>query len=217
MPNWCVNTTNVFGKIENAKAFEDAIADRGENDGFIAHLYPCPEELKNNPATFMDLENPVHPNWVNLVADGTWTQEEYDKRAAEAIASAEVSKKNLEKYGFKDWYDWCINNWGTKWGDCDLYIDDGYKYSDDTATLELRYDTAWGPALDALNHISTMFPKLIFYTFYREDGMGFMGYHKVRNGEVLMDDAGEIIFTADDYGFLIDGEDEQEIAGLINE
>jgi len=32
-----------------------------------------------------------------------------------------------------------------------------------------------------------------------------------------MDDAGEIIFTADDYGFLIDGEDEQEIAGLINE
>lgn len=28
---------------------------------------------------------------------------------------AEVYERNLKTYGFKNWYDWSIANWGTKW------------------------------------------------------------------------------------------------------
>jgi len=214
MPNWCMNTTNVYGLTDNVKAFEEAIKDRGDG-GFIRHLYPIPEVLANTPATFVDLENPVHPNWVNFVADGTWTQEEYDQRAAEAIASAQVYKDNIENYGYKDWYDWAISNWGTKWGDHELIVSEMYLNDEYTSTLGLEYETAWGPALDALNHISTMFPKLIFYTFYREEGMGFAGYYKVCNGEVMMDTSAEFIPNESDYDHILMMEDEREIERMV--
>ena len=25
------------------------------------------------------------------------------------------SKANKEKYGYANWYDWCVSNWSTKW------------------------------------------------------------------------------------------------------
>jgi hypothetical protein len=216
MPNWCTNTTNVFGKKDKVRLFEAAIAERAENEGFISTLFPCPQELRDSTASFVDMENPIPENWKNLVSDGTWTQEQYDERVAETLADVEKKKALIEKYGFKDWYDWSLHNWGTKWGDCDLRIDDVYINNDDTSTLELRYETAWGPALEALTHISTLFPKLIFYTFYREEGIGFAGYHKVCNGDVIVDQSAELIFDADDYEYIIDGEDEQELDGMIN-
>lgn len=216
MPNWCSNTTNVFGRTENVKAFEDEINKRGENEGFISHLYPVPQELRDSPANFVNITDPIPDNWKNLVAEGTWTQQQYDERVAETLADVEKKKVLIEKYGFKDWYDWSIHHWGTKWGDCDLYIDGGPNREEGTSTLELQYETAWGPALEALTHISTMFPKLVFYTFYHEEGMGFQGYHKVCNGDVIIDEQAEFIPDADDYDRIIEFEDEQQIDGMIN-
>jgi hypothetical protein len=218
MPNWCSNTTYVFGKDDKVRLFEAAISERNNEEGFIPTLYPCPQELKDSPATFVDMANPIPENWKNLVAEGTWTQDTYDERVAETLADMERKKALIEKYGFKDWYDWSLYHWGTKWGDCDLRIEESYRNSnsDDTRTLELKYDTAWGPALEALTHISTLFPKLIFYTFYSETGIGFQGYHKVCNGEVIIDQSADYIPTADDYEWIINGEDESEIDGMVN-
>lgn len=218
MPNWCSNKTYVFGKKDVVQPFYDAIEKASEKEDFrgFMHLFdPVPEELLNTTSTFMDLENPVHPNWVNLVADGTWTQEEYDQRAAEAIAKAEGYKSNIAKYGVKDWYDWCIQTWGSKWGDCDLDFSIETQI-DDTATIELRYETAWSPITEGLERLSAKYKRMIFTTFYSEEGMGFQGYHKTANGEVLADQTAEYIPTADDYYYIMQNEDEQEIAGLIN-
>jgi hypothetical protein len=206
----------VFGKDDKVRLFEAAISERKGEEGFIATLYPCPQELKDSPATFVNMEDPIPENWKNLVADGTWTQEQYDERVAETLSDIERKKVLVEKYGFKDWYDWSLHHWGTKWGDCDLYINDAGVGNDGTRTLELRYETAWGPALEALTHISTLFPKLVFYTFYSEPGMGFQGYHKVCNGDVIIDQSADYIPTADDYEWIINGEDEQEINGMVN-
>jgi hypothetical protein len=46
--------------------------------------------------------------------------------------------------------------------------------------------------------------------------MGFAGYHKVCNGNVIIDQSAELIFDADDYEYIIDGEDEQELDGMIS-
>lgn len=55
---------------------------------------------------------------------------------------------NLEKYGYKDWYDWSIAYWGTKWNAYDVEYLDG----DDTR-LHFRITTAWSwpqPIFDEL-------------------------------------------------------------------
>lgn len=44
---------------------------------------------------------------------------------------------NLLKYKSMTWYDWCINNWGTKW--------DAFECEGSPEEEELRFTTAWSP------------------------------------------------------------------------
>ena len=46
------------------------------------------------------------------------------------------SKNNLDNFGYANWYDWCIDNWGTKWNSCDIEIGLG-------DSTEVSFSTAW--------------------------------------------------------------------------
>jgi hypothetical protein len=84
--------------------------------------------------------------------------------------------------GTEDWYTWATKNWGTKWGDCDTRI-----ITDDSEETILMYNTAWAPALPAIQTISGMFPTLKFANVYDESGMCFMGAATFVNGECIFD------------------------------
>ena len=87
------------------------------------------------------------------------------------------------------WYAWCVDNWGTKWGDYETEL-----FKDATDEAIFHYLTAWGPySTDFLQKISEPFPTLTFLMQYEERGMEFLGVVVVRNGEVLFDEGiGEI-------------------------
>lgn len=77
----------------------------------------------------------------------------------------EVGQKyfNLyEKYGYFNWYNWSIDNWGVKWNASDTYVIDENTIS---------FDTPWGspePIFIALSH---KYPdREIKTTSYYEDG-----------------------------------------------
>ena len=74
-----------------------------------------------------------------------------------------------------EWYNWCINNWGTKWDATDAYLEnerlDG-KWSE----LEYTFDTAWSPAKGIYNELTERFPDVSISWFYDEPGMQFAGY-----------------------------------------
>jgi len=77
------------------------------------------------------------------------------------------------------WYDWCLNNWGTKWADCDTRI-----ITDDSEETIVVFNTAWGPPQSAIETISGMFPSLTFHLSHNEPGMCFMGIDVYLKGDV---------------------------------
>ena len=87
-------------------------------------------------------------------------------------------KANLKKYGHKNWYDWCVAEWGTKWnagGDNDAMMVDYDEDQADTAIALFQFDTAWAPALGVLERLKSDHPELWISCRYSEPGMGFYG------------------------------------------
>lgn len=76
-----------------------------------------------------------------------------------------------------NWYDWHVENWGTKW-DIDNTEPYDYNFDEDAANLFYDFDTAWGPPIEFVQKISQDFPKLLFTLKYHEPGMAFAGFYE---------------------------------------
>jgi hypothetical protein len=91
------------------------------------------------------------------ITSGTLTDEE-----------VELSRQNIEVYGYANWYDFCNGEWGTKWD-----VEAEVIMATDT-NVDLAFDSAWGPPL-------AWYEKMIELGFevdayYYESGMGFCGH-----------------------------------------
>lgn len=83
--------------------------------------------------------------------------------------------KPIPEHERDNWYNWCIENWGTKWdaGDKDANIDmvrvlDGYQ-------LIVSMLTAWSPPIEIYQELETQ--GFDVEAYYVEPGMGFMGMY----------------------------------------
>jgi len=95
------------------------------------------------------------------------------------LSDPEQSAANVEKYGAADWYQWCINNWGTKW---DVGEEsDGIDRIDDNK-VKLSFDTAWGPPVAFYEYLDEELDFGIT-AFYLEEGMGFAGKYSSESGD----------------------------------
>ena len=90
------------------------------------------------------------------------------------------AEENIKKYGYADWYDWRVANWGTKWDVCELYL-----LSRKEGEATFRFDTAWAPPGRAFEKIASMYPELRFELEFEEPGMGFFGRIVYEDGEVV--------------------------------
>ena len=96
----------------------------------------------------------------------------------EQIALVAAEESNLKKYGYKNWYDWCVNNWGTKWnagGDNDAMQVDFDEDVDNQGIALFQFDTAWAPPLGVLEKLMDTHPELSIECRYHEPGVGFFG------------------------------------------
>ena len=99
-----------------------------------------------------------------------------DSPEQKALVAAEES--NLKKYGYKNWYDWCVNNWGTKWnagGDNDAMQVDFDEDVGNQGIALFQFDTAWAPPLGVLEKLMDTHPELSIECRYHEPGVGFFG------------------------------------------
>jgi hypothetical protein len=81
------------------------------------------------------------------------------------------SKSPLDFSG-NNWYDWNVNNWGTKW-DVAVRDDDDYPETElmeeSKTSLAYRFNTAWSPPLPAIQKLSFDYPTLSISLSYQEE------------------------------------------------
>jgi len=111
---------------------------------FLQEFFPCPQALRDTVSGFMG----------------------EDKRAAHEAQMAD----NIAKHGYKDWYDWQVANWGTKW---DIGGDDGLIQKLDANTMQASFDSAWAPPVTAYEKLCALGFEIKAY--YDEPGMCFCG------------------------------------------
>ena len=144
MPNWCENEMT----ISHADKAMIHKAKLFWNSGrFLSGLIPIPEELATTVHGFL----------------GGDEQKELEKK----------QKSNLEKYGYANWYDYAVNEWGTKW---DFGLDgDGCQeiYEEDENSFSVAFNSAWSPPIGAYEKLEDMGFKI--HAIYFEGGMGFAG------------------------------------------
>jgi hypothetical protein len=141
MPNWTNNTVLLSHEDTSMIArAKQALAD----EKFFSEFCPCPQELKDTVSGFLGKDTP------------------------EQADLEEKQKRNLTKYGYKDWWTWCVNEWGTKWDICEARI-----VSEDEKSIFMTFDTAWSPPIQAYEKLA----DLGFYikAYYFEGGMMFCG------------------------------------------
>lgn len=168
MPNWCSNSIEIVGPREKIRAlWEQARKDETDGGGLLQALHPMPDEL-NITAGFLGDE-------------------------AEQKALEDKEKSNLEKYGYKNWYDWHVAHWGTKW---DVSLE-GLEYEEDEdgnfenetgkpyARITGWFDSAWSPPTTAMANYGFRNEDVKITLDYHEPGMAFVGRYIVEDG---MDD-----------------------------
>jgi hypothetical protein len=96
------------------------------------------------------------------------------------IKLEEDTKRNLEVHGYANWYDYCVNEWGTKW---DVGGDGGCA-SDGVNSVEMNFDSAWAPPIAAMEKFQDLGFKVKL--IYWESGMCFCGLFD-ENGDDYFD------------------------------
>lgn len=87
---------------------------------------------------------------------------------------------NIRQYGAPTWYDWAINNWGTKWNAYG-YGEDAIDYHDGDM---LYFQTAWAAPHPVLEKLSKMFPDIELEHEWADEDIGQnCGRYSYQNGE----------------------------------
>ena len=142
MPNWCSN--NLILTHEDPAMIQRAY-DALERQEFLNEFIPVPQELKETVSGF-------HGD-----------PEEQAKLEAQTRA-------NIDKFGYGNWYDFCVGEWGTKW---DVGEQGASDIHPDGKMLHTSFDSAWSPPVSAYEKLEAMGfgVEAMFY----EGGMAYAG------------------------------------------
>jgi len=86
------------------------------------------------------------------------------KDGAKMFALGRHLKENIRLYGFPTWYEWCCENWGTKWNACEVELDRENK--------TLSFDTAWAAPEGIITALANKYPDLEWEWTYADEDTG---------------------------------------------
>ena len=69
---------------------------------------------------------------------------------------------NIKRYGERDWYDWSIKNWGTKWNAGDTVVDSDV----------IEFQTAWSTPIPVFVELSKRLKDIPIIVHYADEDIG---------------------------------------------
>ena len=117
----------------------------------------------------------------------------------------EQQQANFEKFGYKSWYDWRIDKWGTKWPESELHLGQNYtENADGTSVIAFNFESAWSPPIEAFDKISKDYPNLLFCLYYEEPGMCFCGNNVWAKGKCVESEQANLVSSYFEEQYLFD-------------
>lgn len=148
MPNWCDN--NLYISHEDPEMLKKAV-EAWESSKFLATLVPEPDYKVT----------PVAETFPNITAQYAKTEEE----KAKALLNEPTIREDA-------WWDWRIQNWGTKWDvGYDADLDNHAQVNDNT--MFVYFNSAWSPPTGAYEKLEQLGYSIRAYYF--ESGCAFCG------------------------------------------
>jgi hypothetical protein len=153
MPNWCANSLKL-------------VATTPDSEKKLAEIV---QELARAKTAG---ENPVIFGLIKPVPEALMITAGYLGDTVEQAALVAKEKENLKTYGYKNWYDFCIGEWGTKW-DAKTEYDESYTIEGNQLTI--FFDTAWSPPMQIYYALEEMGFEV--EATYVEQGVGYIGFY----------------------------------------
>lgn len=175
MPNYVIHNVKISGSVETISKVKKQIINTKDENGNVfpfsfQSIIPRPASL-NIPVSSGVLDG------IDYIKGNISEKKKIEARYAtytdgknhlkEHIRLAEIALDNIKKYGYKDWFDWNIDNWGTKWDAHDPYVET----TDDEIMLE--FTTAWTTPKPVFLKLAEQYPDLMINIDYADQDMGF--------------------------------------------
>ena len=181
MPNYVKNILSFDGDQDQVSRLFSTI--QGENGPVdFDKLIPMPSELEieSGSRTAAGFKK-----YMEFVADTGFSTE---MEPAYLAAHPEIDREewdlgkqayqNIQKYGCPTWYEWRIQNWGTKWNVSHGEVADG----------RLSFLTAWNAPKPVMEKLSGMFPMVSIHHTWADENIGYnCGEHTYKNGTVTQE------------------------------
>lgn len=173
MPNWCECDLTLNGP--NVPAILAAV--QSDNSQFdFDTLIPYPQEYR-----LLDERSREYSERLNSIVEDDPERDE--KLAALAVAyGVELDTIWLQDGYNSGGYEWCIQNWGTKWSASEVVID---SHPNEPHSALIHFDVPWCPPLPVVQALAEKFPGHEFLLEYYEGGIGFCGEARWNDGVLV--------------------------------
>lgn len=125
------------------------------------------------------VHNQFSRNWLQEVYTRTqkWAYNAPESQKDKLFEDGKQYVDNYKQYGATSWYEWCIENWGTKWN-----AGSNGQIDDDT----IVFKTAWSMPEPVIMKLSQMYPDREIDIMFADEGRGSNTGHIVyQNGQVI--------------------------------
>lgn len=185
MPNYVTNVVKMEG-ICNLPLFVET------EDGILGFdfnkIIPMPETLKVDDGSIVDVaietvlrKMSEHRSLFDHTSYKHMKDEEYECRRShyDSMDDTQLLELGLKyitnkvMYGATTWYDWCWDNWGTKWNSFD-----NTRHDENT----IQFDTAWSAPVKVMLKLSEMYPDETIEHWWADEDTGNNTGHQVYKG-----------------------------------
>ena len=199
MPNWVQNNIKFSGDTAEIKKMLETIKNDEISFGSIDFnkIIPMPDSLNIECGSRTDKGIEMVKNYLESMPEelkgkeGTYEEFIADLRNHSTDISDEKEKKiwdigvtavdNLYKYNAPTWYEWCNDNWNTKWNACGY--DENTDYSDSDF---IWFQTAWSAPVPVIQKLSEMYPNIELTLEFADEDLGQnCGEMKFKDGDIF--------------------------------